>query len=232
MDILKKKTKLAGMTLPELLVVVTIITILIVFILWYFRGQIFKGNDAKRKGDLHKIQVAVEEYEKDNNCYPLPSLMVCDPGIGLKPYVPKIPCDPTTSASYFYEHEDSTCPGWYRIYTSLENEADPDIEELGCTYGCGPGLAYNYYVFSPNAPDPEKGTGSEGNGSEGNGSEGNGGIPSDFYGCFIGVCQPINWDPTRPGPECDPNYGSSTCYDQCTDPDTGLPQNDCRPWSD
>ncbi|MGB6838985.1 MAG: type II secretion system protein [Microgenomates group bacterium] len=220
MGILKRKRKVLGVTLPELLVVVSIIVLLITFILWYFRNQIFKGNDGKRKGDIHKIQIAIEEYEKDHNCYPLPSFVICDPGTGLKPYIPKIPCDPTTGASYFYEHEDSTCPSWYRLYANLENLSDEDIAGA-----CGPGYAFNYYETSPNAPDPECTDIENGNGE-------NGGIPSDFYGCFSGVCQSINWDPARPGPVCDPNYKSSTCYYQCTDPDTGLPQNDCQPWDE
>ena len=62
MGILKRKRKVLGVTLPELLVVVSIIVLLITFILWYFRNQIFKGNDGKRKGDIHKIQIAIEEY--------------------------------------------------------------------------------------------------------------------------------------------------------------------------
>jgi prepilin-type N-terminal cleavage/methylation domain-containing protein len=216
MSNLKRKVNASGMTLIELLVVVTILTFLMAVIIWYFRNQMLKGNDAKRKGDIHRIQVATEEYEKDNNCYPLPSLVVCD-SEGLKPYMSIVPCDPMTNASYFYEHEDSDCPSWYRIYTNLDNLTDLDI--IG---ECGPDYSFNYYMSSPNAPDPDcvdVGTG------------GNGGTGDDFSGCFSGVCQPINWDPSRPGPECDPNYGSGTCYGQCTDPDTGQPQNECQSWN-
>lgn len=208
-----------------MLVVISIIVILALIIIWFLRTQIFKGNDGKRKGDIHKIQVAVEEYEKDNDCYP-PSLIDCriytkDQSPDFEAYISKFPCDPVTNSGYVYLADPSSpsCPAWYWIFANLGNEADPDIEELGCTYGCGPELAFNYYVSSPNAPDPEKGTGDEG-----------GGIPQDFYGCFSGSCLPINWDPARPGPECDPNYGGSTCYDQCTDPETGTPQNECQSW--
>lgn len=181
MSNLKRKVNVSGMTLIELLVVVTILVFLMAITMWYFRSQIFKGNDAKRKGDIHKIQVAAEEYEKDNNCYPSIELMICDPGEGLKPYISKIPCDPATSDSYFYEVDSPICASWYRIYAKLENESDPVIEELGCIYGCGPETAYNYYATSPNAPNPEKGT-------------------SGYYGCFSGACLPIS------GPECSPNY--------------------------
>lgn len=210
---LKRKINISGVTLIELLVVVTILVFLMTVILWYFRNQMFKGNDAKRKGDIHRIQVAAEEYEKDNNCYPFPSLVVCD-SEGLKPYMSKVPCDPMTNASYYYEHEDLNCPSWYRIYTNLDNLTDVDI--IG---ECGPDYSFNYFLSSPNAPDPE--CTETGDGGE---------TGENFYGCFSGMCQPINWDPLRPGPECDPNYGSGTCYSQCTDPSTGQPQNECQSW--
>ena len=211
------KTHIAGMTLVELLVVVSIIAMLTVLGLAYFRSQVFKGKDARRKGDLHEIQIALEEYEKDNDCYPLPQLVICKPGTGLKPYVSKIPCDPTTRASYFYEHENSACPQWYKIYAALENENDPDY----IVGGVGPQLAYDYYVSSPNAPLPE--SGGEENGGNGEG----GGLPDEFYGCIGGACTPILWDPERPGPECDPNYGNPSCYNQC-----GPPENECQSWGE
>ena len=216
MSYFKRKRNISGVTLVELLVVVTILVFLMSVIIWYFRNQIFKGNDAKRKGDIHNIEVAIEEYEKDNNCYPLPSLVVCDPGTDLKPYMSKVPCDPMTDASYYYEHEDSSCPSWYRIYTNLDNLTDIDI--LG---ECGPDHSFNYYESSPNAPDAD--CVETGNGGE-NGTD------EDFYGCYGGGCQPINWDPTRPGPQCDPSFKSGTCYGLCTDPDTGQPINPCQPW--
>jgi len=198
-----KNKKLAGMTLVELLVIVGIIMFLLFLILMYFRSQIFKGNDGRRKGDLHKIQVAVEEYEKDHDCYPPPELVVCDPGIGLKPYISKIPCDPASNVSYPYEipEDQIICPSWYRMYALLENENDSDV-----VAGIGPAGEYNYYVSSPNAPKVV--------------------LPlSGYYGCRGGICVPIQWDPQRPGPECDPNYLSDTCYGLC-----GPPEKQCQDW--
>ena len=191
-----------GVTLTELLIIVAIIAFLALLAFWAYRTQVFKGFDSRRKTDIYQIKVAVEEYEKDNDCYPLPQLVVCDPGTGLRPYLDKIPCDPRTGASYYYDHEDSTCPKWFRLYTTLENLKDTDF--MG---SIGPNGSYNYYSGSPNAPI----------------SGYQGGI--DFYGCKSGVCVPILWDPNRPGPECDPNYQTAACYGQC-----GSPGTECQPW--
>jgi prepilin-type N-terminal cleavage/methylation domain-containing protein len=194
MDRFLNKNK-KGVTLIEVLIVLVIISILIILIIAYFRNQIFKGNDARRKADIHKIQVAIEEYEKDNNCYPLPQLLECQPGSGLLPYLDKVPCDPTTGFPYYYEYDNSGCPKWYRLYADLDNLADQDLIP-----GVGPDGSYNYYAESPNAP---------------------GGVyndPSGFYGCRNLTCVSIEWDPTLPGPECGPNFQSPTCYGFCSDP--------------
>jgi len=221
------REKKRGFTLTEVLIVVLVLASLIALILFALRNQIFKGNDAKRKGDIHRIRIAMEEYEKDNNCYPTPDMIICKPGIGLQPYLNKIPCDPTTKASYYIEVEDSTCPSWYRIYLNLENKVDSDIDETGCTYGCGPNLSYNFFVSSPNAPMPATGFAPEASSTP---------EPSivpdvNFYGCFDGICRRISWDSERPGPECDPNWqrgtcsGQECCYDQC-----GPENKECLDW--
>ncbi|KKU98000.1 MAG: hypothetical protein UY32_C0036G0009 [Candidatus Jorgensenbacteria bacterium GW2011_GWC1_48_8] len=189
-----------GITLTELLIVVVIIAALALIAFWAVRTQVFKGYDARRKGDIARIKIAVEEYEKDHDCYPLPSLVVCTPGTGLQPYLEKIPCDPRTGASYIYDHYASTCPNWYRIFASLENLSDPDY--------MGQFANGNYYSGSPNAPYPS-------------------GAVSGFYGCRSGICVPVGLNPLRPSPsvECDPNYGSPTCAGLC-----GNPLNECVPW--
>jgi competence protein ComGC len=203
----------SGLTLVELIIIVVILSILILLAIMYFRGQIFKGNDAKRKADIDRIKIAAEEYEKDHNCYPSPSLMSCNPGYGLKPYLDKIPCDPMTHASYMYVYQDSVCPGWFKVYANLENKTDASV-----TNGAGPNNSYNYVNGSPNAP----GEGPTPPPSGGGG----GGSVSEFFGCKGGVCVPISWDSSRPGPECDPNYQNSTCYNQCG----GDISNECTPW--
>lgn len=177
-----------GMTIPELLVSLAIIAILILIGLWFYRKQIFRGNDARRKGDIHNLQEALEEYEKDNECYPLPQVIDCSPGDGLNPYLPKVPCDPVTKSSYYYDYDTTTtCPKWYRLYANLDTES----------YGSfGPDGAFNFSLGSSNAPPA-------------------GFTLSAYYGCRARACVPILWDSGRPGPECDPNFQNQTCYGQC-----------------
>lgn len=199
----------SGMTLTEVTIATFIISILILVGLVSLRSQVFKGDDARKKAETRRIGIAAEEYEKDHNCYPLPHQVACNPGTGLQPYMDKIPCDPDTRASYYYEHEDSDCPGWYKIYSNLLNTNDTDyMSEIG------PGGSYSFVYSSSNAP-AEAG-------------HGGGSVqpPANYYGCIGGACTPISWDPDRPGPECDPNFQNSTCYGACSQPSSA-----CQSWT-
>ncbi len=199
-----------GFTLIEVMIAVAIVAILVVLVITTFTRQIIKGNDAKRKADLDRIKVAVEEYEKDHNCYPL--TISCPADAGLDPYLRNIPCDPITHEAYGYDNESiedgTTCPRWFRIYAALQNTDDTSIIPK-----IGPDGAYNYYVYSPNAPYPAP-------------------VYDVQYGCKYGACVLLKWDPERPpsgGWECDPNTGDPNCFPGsggCSNPD-----NNCDPWS-
>lgn len=194
-----------GFTLIEVIIVISILSFLILMVAYLSRKQIFKGYDAKRKADLHRIQIAIEEYEKDHDCYPTEELLECNPGTGLQPYLTKIPCDPETNESYVFEIPESECPNWYILYSNLANS-----ETSICSLGCGPGYSYNFYVSSPNAPDPETSPESSFN-------------PNPItFGCFSGTCAQV---PT--GSSCQPTFNNSGCYGACTD-GLGNPQNECQ----
>lgn len=196
------KKQSSGLTLVELIIVIVILGLLILLAIAYYRGQIFKANDARRKGDINRIQVAVEEYEKDHNCYPPPQLLTCNPGTGLQPYIETLPCDPVTKASYLYDYDTSSgCSQWYRVYTNLEVASDP-----AAVSRCGPGGAFNYFASSANAPACQFQQ------------------TDGYYGCKAGVCVRLLWDNRRPGPECDPNYSDPTCYGRCNSGEV------CKAW--
>ena len=173
-----------GFTLIEVMVAVSILAILILLVFSTFTRQIIKGNDAKRKANLDRIKIAVEEFEKDRNCYPL--IVDCPTDTGLDPYLKTIPCDPVTGEPYGYDHEDvPSCPSWFRMYAGLQNTKDTSLLP-----GIGPEGAYNYYVSSPNAPVPTPAAG-------------------DFsYGCISQSCEPVY---KRDGRYCSPNFPDPEC---------------------
>lgn len=158
-----------------------------------------------------KFQEAVEEYEKDHDCYPQPALVYCQPGTGLVPYLSKVPCDPATGDKYFYENDNDTCAKWYRIFIFLDNQNDKDIIP-----GIGPGNKYNFYLASPNAPVPSSASVPTS-------------IPScggnKYYGCINGECQPIGCNAQGTGPICQPGFDNDNCNGQCGSPSD--PQTPC-----
>lgn len=145
-----------GLTLIELLIVLVIISIFILVAIFAWKTQLMKARDAKRKADLKKLQNVLEDYLNDESCYPDPIETVCVSSIVpdlSPPYLSKVACDPVDSVNfnYFYSFDSNqACKGWYKIYTRLENENDPVIDEVGCREGCGPSNNYNYWVSSSN----------------------------------------------------------------------------------
>ncbi|OGE25500.1 hypothetical protein A3C26_02205 [Candidatus Daviesbacteria bacterium RIFCSPHIGHO2_02_FULL_39_12] len=65
------KYKLLGFTLVELLVVVAIIAVLSIIGMAAYGNVQKNARDAKRKGDIHIIRNALEEYYMDNKSYPI-----------------------------------------------------------------------------------------------------------------------------------------------------------------
>lgn len=132
-----------GFTLIEVLIAISIVAFLTAFIIPYFRSQMFKANDARRKADLKRISQALEEYEKDFSCYPA--------GVGsLVSYINSVPRDPVFKTAYPYEVDGTACSAWYRLYSRLENTKDPDYQ-----ISVGPAALpkiYNFVITSPNAP--------------------------------------------------------------------------------
>ena len=147
-----------GLSMIEVLIVVVVIGILAVILLGYFNPleKRDRAVDSRRKSDLDRLTVALEDYYGDKNCYPTPAMapdyLPCsgDTDENFHLYLGTIPCDPATGQSYDYEPEESVCPQYYRIYTNLRWESDPQIAEVGCSSGCGSDYAYNYGVSSPN----------------------------------------------------------------------------------
>jgi len=121
-----------GFTLLELLVVISILSILITLGLSSFSTSQKKGRDAKRKSDLKEIQQALEQYYSVCGYqYPLPSgtfftsINCVSPSLSIMPTIPSDPratpyfCGPTPAA------ENCTASS-YTICALLESET-PNI---------------------------------------------------------------------------------------------------------
>jgi len=148
-----------GLTLIELLIVVAMIGLLTIIAFSQFnplQGR-DKAIDSRRKSDLDRLKISMEDYYGDKGCYPTPypspaPALPCggDTDSEFHIYLGTIPCDANTGQAYSYNPEDVDCPSYYRIYTKLSWQNDPQIAEVGCAMGCGPDYVYNYGVSSPN----------------------------------------------------------------------------------
>lgn len=172
-----------GITFIELMVVATLIAILIVVGITLFNPlkQIQKSHDGKRTSELNTLQKVLEDYYNDKNRFPLPADICFDAASAprtdlygqtacschicgnsaqspnFSPYLSSLPCDPQSpQKEYLYDYDCSTAsPNWYRIYTKLAIESNPNIIQVGCGGNCGPSpdFAYNYVVSSNAKPE-------------------------------------------------------------------------------
>lgn len=60
-----------GFTLVELMVVVTIIGILVAVVYSGISGSTAQGRDTERQANLRQVEIAIENYRRDNRRYPI-----------------------------------------------------------------------------------------------------------------------------------------------------------------
>ena len=196
-----------GFTLTELLVVITILVILGLIILVGINpmAQIFKGYDARRKADLAKIKIALENYYADHDCYPVFPLdpvtqkptYTCGSDI-LSPYLAAMPCDPNDNKPYtiFFNPPGDTCPQKFAVYAQIYSFFDQDANKyLDCSK--------TYAVYS----------------SDMSYGEINYGCSSrltcqQIYGCIQNSCSPIPIS-AYISRTCPVAYCESDCNNQC-----------------
>lgn len=123
-----------GFTLIELMVVITIITILSAIGLAAFAGARANARDASRIADLEQMSLALEVHRQANGEYPA-SLSSLVPDL-----LEEMPLDPRTGDSYNYDTSIS-CDGTNRtiLYADLEGDSK-------ATEKCGFSLADQKYV--------------------------------------------------------------------------------------
>jgi prepilin-type N-terminal cleavage/methylation domain-containing protein len=140
-----------GFTLVELLVVITIISVLSAIGIVSFQMVLKNGRDARRQSDLGSIQSALEQYHTDQFYYPqtLPAGAFQNDNQS-KTYLNMIPRDPQTDSPYCYNALPTNCDNAtvtkcnnYEIYAKLENSSSAG------SYTCSGVEDYNFKVTPP-----------------------------------------------------------------------------------
>ena len=179
---MKKKESLPagrqGFTLVELMVVIVIMGILVTIGTFAFQTSQKKSRDSRRKSDVNQVTKALEMYNTDVGTYPSggtasttdagkiigcgdTTKVVCNWGESFSnttkaTYMVKLPKDPQTSRTYYYERIGNG----YRLYARLENAEDAAIPTTGSLeYGqnCGTtaNVVYcNFVITSSNVVEP------------------------------------------------------------------------------
>lgn len=124
---LKFQSLSRGFTLIEMLIVITIIAVLASMILVGMGGARAKARDARRIGDLHNIQNALELYYANYGTYPTntynsvtdwDNFMTLIEGSNIG--VNRVPKDPLDRDSYYYRYEPNSEGTNYILGAKLE----------------------------------------------------------------------------------------------------------------
>ena len=151
-------------TLVELLVVISIMSILTIVTVSQFRTARKRANDVARKGDLNAVAKALQLYFADFGEMP----DMDDPAGGqIKvkssviswggefkdgtnyTYMIKLPTENATGGWPQYCYKTDYAKKKYALFAKLEVASDSECE--GNTYSCGTSNEYCYANVSPNA---------------------------------------------------------------------------------
>ena len=144
----------SGFTLIELMVVITIISLLTIVTVSQFQTAKKKANDVARKGDINAVSKSLQMYFNDYGFFPavnqidLTTGATFEDGSVSPPYVymKKLPKE-NFLAAYPYCYKISADGKKYGLFAQLENTEDKECK--GIVNTCG-GRNYCYGVVSPN----------------------------------------------------------------------------------
>ncbi len=104
-----------GFTLVELMIVITVIAILATIAVVSFTRVQKQARDTKRKGDLRALATGLQAYYTEKQAYPT---AVQGTAVLTPTYVPVIPTDPQSKASYTYTNDATN--NTYGLCATLE----------------------------------------------------------------------------------------------------------------
>lgn len=141
-----------GFTLIEVLIVVSIISLLSLSVIFAISKQKTKTEDVAMKADLGRLKTAFEDYYNDHNCYPPKEWFDGPEDINneaLKPYLDRMLYNKKTHLPYVLE-KDSTGCRWFKLYTTLNDPDDPQAVLLRTTDPALGSTLGNYGISSSN----------------------------------------------------------------------------------
>lgn len=141
--------KNAGFTFIELLIVISLLTILATIGISSYSGIQLSARDNRRKADVQLIRGALEHYRENNNAYPTPATAsggltfgsgaLSDPTGNI--YVQTVPQDPQPATrKYFYTLNGAD----YTLASQLEGTSSCTVAPTPGTNSCGTGFNCNY----------------------------------------------------------------------------------------
>ena len=124
-----------GLTFVEILIVVSILMLMVGVMVGNLNpiALVNKGKDTRRKKDMTRIRMAMEEYMADEGCFPADTLLTeltsesnCKTDI-FTPWLDPWPCDPGGSPYMIVIDASESCPDWFKVFVWLDNSEDSDI---------------------------------------------------------------------------------------------------------
>lgn len=141
------KTKIAGFTLIEILVAITILASLTggVFVVLNPARQLNKARDAASLQGLQEIRNALDLYNQDHNCFPdtqsvfITALQTGGPWVEANTtYIAEAPLDGYGNPYIYMTDPSISCPQWYVVFARLSQPQEQDICPLDEQSDCVP----------------------------------------------------------------------------------------------
>ncbi|MDO8451445.1 MAG: prepilin-type N-terminal cleavage/methylation domain-containing protein [bacterium] len=148
---MKMRSNRRGFTIVELLVAVSILTVLSTIAIASYGSATKRSRDSKRRADIEQLRSALEMYRADFGFYPSTGGGVWTPAsnLALPSYIAAIPTDPNAEAFYEYKATNVTSSQFYGYCLSALLEVVGDPLDNTCTPDVSLDPPHNFGVRHP-----------------------------------------------------------------------------------